>query len=966
MAESLIGSAAMKKPGDGFAVPVSSSSNGSLFQRRIEFHPAKKPFSGFSTGNGDFHLETLNPSSDSQRTAATANGGTSVSKGKKSESVDFFEHELDPELSFGITFKRIGAGLENLGNTCFLNSVLQCLTYTEPFAAYLQSGKHQTSCRTAGFCAMCAIQNHVRRALQSTGRILAPKDLVMNLRCISRNFRNARQEDAHEYMVNLLESMHKCCLPSGVPSESPSAYEKSLVHKIFGGSLRSQVKCMQCSYCSNKFDPFLDLSLEINKADSLRKALTHFTAVEQLDGGEKQYQCQRCKQKVRALKQLTVHKAPYVLTIHLKRFGSHVPGQKIDKRVEFGPSLDLKPFVSGSYEGDLKYTLYGVLVHAGWSTHSGHYYCFVRTSSGMWHSLDDNRVVQVSERTVLEQKAYMLFYVRDRKSVAPKKPVAVLPKENTVGNAMQNKECGISVHGPKEKAQNGLVESRLSFSDCSRAVSQGQALCPTKEPLVKETSVLKSNGFITKAAKGPSLSKVAPSKPSLKEPHLKDLAQGQLGAEVSPQSTPSLANGSRNASNLNDVRIASIGAKHNPVNMCDGSKKDLNHNAGIVNEGSKFDLSIPVATQPDCTVLQNSGCEKLIKSNLPHENGYVGAPQEVISNRIIDEQSKENFTPRLSKESNVKIDQNGCGDYTIGISCPKVGEGDRRSTENGSVEISRQVSMDGMSGHVEASDLRHNQKKLKSMKKLLKCRVAGMHLSSSIMFRKSLSLRKKKYKKSKHRKLELKGFTRKDLEENGMSRGFGPSTSEQTRMVALDATHSRKQRARSVMKEGNINMAAKGAKGSKRYSFNNTVDEDFVQRISNNSAVLATNELSEKSLHSNSVANHYDAREPDKLHDKKRGSSQNGLIGMLMRVARWDGVELPDQILESSIAQSTSIGYVADEWDEEYDRGKRKKVKHQNNCFGGPNLFQEIATMKAQMKKSKMDQTSSGNRPFRI
>lgn len=42
-------------------------------------------------------------------------------------------------------------------------------------------------------------------------------------------------------MVNLLESMHKCCLPSGLPSESASAYEKSLVHRIFGGRLRSQV-----------------------------------------------------------------------------------------------------------------------------------------------------------------------------------------------------------------------------------------------------------------------------------------------------------------------------------------------------------------------------------------------------------------------------------------------------------------------------------------------------------------------------------------------------------------------------------------------------------------------------------------------------------------------------------------------------------------------------------------------------
>lgn len=131
--------------------------------------------------------------------------------------------------------------------------------------------------RTAGFCALCAIQNHVRNALQSTGKILSPFHLVKNLRCIlqnnliakyltflfsslgnisfkflivhltkgigiSRNFRSCRQEDAHEYMVNLLESMHKCCLPYGVSSESPAAYEKSLVHKIFGGSLRSQVR----------------------------------------------------------------------------------------------------------------------------------------------------------------------------------------------------------------------------------------------------------------------------------------------------------------------------------------------------------------------------------------------------------------------------------------------------------------------------------------------------------------------------------------------------------------------------------------------------------------------------------------------------------------------------------------------------------------------------------------------------
>lgn len=109
-----------------------------------------------------------------------------------------------------------------------------------------------------------------------------------------------------------------------------------------------QVRCASCSHCSSKFDPFLDLSLEIANAATLLKALQNFTEEEALDGGEKQYNCQSCKKKVVAKKRFTIDKAPDVLTIHLKRFSPFNPGQKINKKVDFQSTLNLKPFVSNS------------------------------------------------------------------------------------------------------------------------------------------------------------------------------------------------------------------------------------------------------------------------------------------------------------------------------------------------------------------------------------------------------------------------------------------------------------------------------------------------------------------------------------------------------------------------------------------------------------------------------------------
>ncbi|XP_022158147.1 ubiquitin carboxyl-terminal hydrolase 23 isoform X2 [Momordica charantia] len=915
----------------------------SLFQRRMDFHPARKSFNGFDNGGGDFRFETLNPSSSLAHKSGS-NVDHSASKGKKMDGSELLENGLDPELSFEITFRRIGAGLQNLGNTCFLNSVLQCLTYTEPLAAYLQSGKHQNSCHVAGFCALCAIQKHVSRALQSSGRILAPKDLVSNLRCISRNFRNARQEDAHEYMVNLLESMHRCCLPLGLPSESPSAYEKSLVHKIFGGRLRSQVKCMQCSYCSNTFDPFLDLSLDIVKADSIYKAFKNFTTPELLDGGERQYQCQRCKQKVKALKQFTVHKAPYVLTIHLKRFQSYNLEEKIHKKIQFGPTLDLKPFVSGSYaDGDLKYTLYGVLVHHGGSTRSGHYYCYVRTSSGMWYALDDNRVSHVGDRTVFEQQAYMLFYVRDRRKVVQKKSIDIALKENMKMSTSSNRSDSVVNQGLKDNcAQNCTFEKKLNG--------------PTSDELRKESKDSPNMGpSKTKISNGPSVQieieqastecsvPVTVSMPTYSSRGVLPLKT--FSEDIMPNSSP--------AEDLTSLPVC-MNNNFVATNSVSSLARAADIEIGHVNRG----LGVLVATSLNLIDPNTSA--------IPQANGNAALTEESGCKTL--EKSYPEILPDQPKSESSKVDipnQKFVGNLSSedASDCKKLMPDESNKMSTSSIMTSELLV-------TKTPDSKHGRR-LK--RKNLKYHLGSLHLSSNILFKASLSLcKKRKHKRKKRQSAGSKNLTEESLSStDGISSDLGPSTSEKAKSIYLVSTCKSRKKAKHGSREGNGISTKNEAHNVEELT--DIVDKGSGKRSKEESSELATKKKLNCSSDSIIVANHKESIEVNFPKDRKINANQDGFRCVLTNgfqntvVEQWDGTKMPSfENGFSGMETIRSIGYVADEWDEEYDQGKRKKIREFKHSFGGPNPFQEIATKKSQFKKLKLDRSGSAKEPFRI
>uniref|UniRef100_A0AAR5Q555 Ubiquitin carboxyl-terminal hydrolase n=1 Tax=Dendroctonus ponderosae TaxID=77166 RepID=A0AAR5Q555_DENPD len=337
-------------------------------------------------------------------------------------------------------------GLRNIGNTCFMNSVLQCLSNTRVLLDYIRKDTYQkdinnvtSSMKGALFKAFGELIKELW-ASDSSGPVNTAA-LKSQIQRFAPRFMGYSQQDAQEFLRYFLEGLHEDVnrvtskpkpittdIEDSLPDAEKAAEawrrylrsEDSLIVDAFVGQLKSTLKCTHCGHCSVTFDPFWDLSLPLpsgrnSGALRLSHCLEAFTKEETLDGDEKP-KCAKCKERRRCTKSFSIQRFPQVLVIHLKRFSplERFRG-KLNTLVEFPlEGLDLTPYASEAQSGPSpRYNLYAVSEHSG-TPYSGHYTAHCKNPiDGRWHEYNDSRVSAASGRSAVSAEAYVLFYERE-------------------------------------------------------------------------------------------------------------------------------------------------------------------------------------------------------------------------------------------------------------------------------------------------------------------------------------------------------------------------------------------------------------------------------------------------------------------------------------------------------------------------------------------------------------------------
>lgn len=272
--------------------------------------------------------------------------------------------------------EKYATGLTNLGNSCYMNCILQCLGATPQLTQFffptisssategmsLQSYRQHINVNNKLGTKGILTTNFVSllgNMFNNTGKFYTPLNFKKVVGSLSpgQQFASFDQQDCIEFLNFVLDGLHedlnqmiienpeeKKAITELTPEQektrevlpvrlaSTIEWERylklnfSIIVDFFQGQYLSHLKCLECGSTSTTYSSFSILSLPIPQKMggnlqrvSLDDCLKEFTTTELLDENNK-WHCPRCKKFTRLTKKITITRLPEVLIVHFKRF----------------------------------------------------------------------------------------------------------------------------------------------------------------------------------------------------------------------------------------------------------------------------------------------------------------------------------------------------------------------------------------------------------------------------------------------------------------------------------------------------------------------------------------------------------------------------------------------------------------------------------------------------------------------
>lgn len=320
-------------------------------------------------------------------------------------------------------------GLFNLGNTCFMNSIIQILYHTEDLRLSMKLPiLKNLSSKTQLLSEWFSLINEMEISKES----ISPDRFLLEFQNFANqenlvNFTSYGQNDASEFLIILMDYIHENLSRkvnmkiNGKVQNNKDKFTKICLEKmkemysnkysellpIFYGLMGTQVRTSdKLEVVALTPQPFFILNLPIpneKKEPTIEDCLSLYFNPEKVEY-KVNNEMKNCE------KNILINNFPNVLIICFNRFT--YMNRKQHKTIYFPfENLDVNKFVSGyNSNKEYVYDLYGICNHSG-SSLGGHYTSMVKTANGKWYNFNDRIVSEINSSVHnIYSKAYVLFY----------------------------------------------------------------------------------------------------------------------------------------------------------------------------------------------------------------------------------------------------------------------------------------------------------------------------------------------------------------------------------------------------------------------------------------------------------------------------------------------------------------------------------------------------------------------------